>query len=112
MDIGGAYLNVDRSESDGEEIVMEIEPFLVSILPKVAPEVIPFVDGVFGKLYVKVEKALYGTLDAARIWYDKITGVLLSMGYNRNEVDKCVFNKNVDGVEVTIMFRRPAGDKC
>jgi hypothetical protein len=104
IDIGGAYLNAERTESDGEEIIMEIEPYLTSILSQVAPEVTPYVDAVTGKLYVKVEKALYGTLDAARIWYDKITGVLLSMGYVQNSVDKCVFNKLVGEVQLTIML--------
>ena len=105
VDSGRAYLNADRKESDSEEIVMEIEPFLVSMQSKVARKwFVPLVDAVSGKLYVKVEKALYGTLDAARIWYDKITGVLLSMGYTQNVVDKCVFNKLVDGVQVTIML--------
>ena len=41
VDIGHAYLNAERTEADGEDIVMEIEPFLVLVLQKVAPEVYP-----------------------------------------------------------------------
>jgi hypothetical protein len=104
IDIGSAYLNAERSDAEGEEVVMEIEPFLVRILSKVAPEVTPYVDKDTGKLYVKLAKALYGTLDAAKLWYDKITGVLQDMGFERNIVDPCVFNKMVNGKQLTILL--------
>ena len=104
VDIGHAYLNAERTEADGEDIVMEIEPFLVLVLQKVAPEVIPFVDKSTGKLYCKLNKAVYGTLDAAKLWYNKITGVLRSLGYVANSVDPCVFNKVVNGVEMSVLL--------
>jgi len=34
IDIGHAYLNAERTEADGEEIIMEVEPFLVDLLPR------------------------------------------------------------------------------
>lgn len=103
VDIGGAYLNADRNSEDGEEIIMELEPLLVSILDKVAPEIKPYVDEK-GRVLVKLNKAMYGTLDAARIWYDKITGVLGNMGFERNEVDPCVLNKTINGKQCTILL--------
>ena len=102
VDIGGAYLNAERNADAGEEIIMELEPMLVSILAKVAPEIKPFVDEK-GRLLAKLNKAMYGTLDAAKIWYEKLTGVLRSMGFEANSVDECVFNKTVKGVQCTIM---------
>jgi len=75
---------------------MELEPLLVSILGKVAPEIKPYVDEK-GRLLVKLTKAMYGTLDAAKIWYEKLTGVLKDMGFVPNEVDPCVLNKMVNG---------------
>jgi hypothetical protein len=79
-----------------------LEPMLVNILKKIAPEVEPFVDEK-GKVLVKLNKAMYGTLDAAKIWYEKLTGVLLSMGFVPNEIDPCVMNKIINGKQCTIL---------
>jgi len=103
IDIGGAYLNADRESAEGEEVIMELEPMLVAILAKVAPEIKPYVDEK-GRLLVKLNKAMYGTLDAAKIWYDKLTGVLRTMGFVPNEVDPCVLNKIVRGKQCTILL--------
>jgi len=102
VDIGGAYLNAERESAEGEEIIMELEPMLVTILAKVAPEVKPYVDEK-GRLLVELTKAMYGTLDAAKIWYEKLTGVLLEMGFVPNKVDPCVLNKTINGKQCTIM---------
>jgi hypothetical protein len=103
IDIGGAYLNADRNSAEGEEVIMELEPMLVGILSKVAPEIKPFTDE-RGRLLVKLNKAMYGTLDAAKIWYDKLTGVLRAMGFAPNEVDPCVLNRTQQGKQCTIML--------
>jgi hypothetical protein len=102
IDIGGAYLNADRSCEEGDEIIMELEPIIVKILAKIAPDIVPYVDQK-GRMLVKLNKAMYGTLDAAKIWYEKLTGVLGDMGYTANTVDACVFNKMVNGKQCTIL---------
>lgn len=102
IDIGGAYLNAERDPS-GEEVIMELEPTLVKILAKVAPEVEPYVDEASGKMYARLDKAMYGTLDAARIWYDKLTSALRDMGFEHNAVDPCVMNKIIDGKQCTLV---------
>ena len=102
VDIGGAYLNAERESAEGEEVIMELEPMLVAILAKVAPEVKPFIDEK-GRLMVELTKAMYGTLDAAKIWYEKLTGVLHEMGFVPNKVDPCVLNKVINGKQCTVM---------
>ena len=102
IDIGGAYLNADRDSKEGEEVIMELEPSLVRILAMVAPQIKPYVDEK-GRVLVKLTKAMYGTLDAAKIWFEKLTGVLLQLGYTPNKVDPCVFNKMIDGKQCTIL---------
>ncbi len=49
--------------NDGEDITLEIELFLVSVLQKAAPEVTPYIDKSTGKLYYKLNRAVYGPLD-------------------------------------------------
>jgi hypothetical protein len=39
----------------------------LNVLKKVAPEVIPYIDETTGKLYCKLNKAVYGTIDAAKL---------------------------------------------
>jgi hypothetical protein len=100
IDIGGAYLNAERT---GEEVIMELEPGLTAILKAVAPEVAPFVDEGTGKLLVRLDRALYGCLDSAKLWYEKLTSTLREMGYVHNEVDPCVMNKMVNGKQITLV---------
>jgi hypothetical protein len=103
IDIGGAYLNADRVCEEGDEIVMELEPMLVAILAKHEPLIKPYIDEK-GRVLVTLSKAMYGTLDAAKIWYEKLTGVLHDMGFVSNKVDHCVLNKTVNGKQCTIML--------
>jgi hypothetical protein len=103
IDIGGAYLNADRVCEEGDEIVMELEPMLVAILAKHEPQIKPYIDEK-GRVLVTLSKAMYGTLDAAKIWYEKLTGVLHDMGFVSNKVDHCVLNKTVNGKQCTIML--------
>jgi len=99
IDIGGAYLNAERT---GEEVFMELEPGLAKILAKVAPEVRPYLDEK-GRLLVKLDKALYGLLDSAKLWYDKLTSTLRDMGFVHNDVDPCVMNKMVNDKQITLV---------
>ena len=103
VDIGGAYLNADRDSAKGEEVIMELEPMLVSILSKMAPEIKPYIDD-RGRVLVKLSKAMYGTLDAAKIWYEKLTSELKKMGFVPNAVDPCVYNKDIAGKQCTILL--------
>jgi hypothetical protein len=38
------------------------------------------------------------------LWYDKLCNVLEDDGYVKNDYDGCLFNKVVDGVQVTVTF--------
>jgi Reverse transcriptase (RNA-dependent DNA polymerase) len=48
-----------------------------------------------------LEKALYGCVESAKLWYDNISGLLMSIGFSQNARDRCVFNHEVQGVQVT-----------
>jgi len=47
---------------------------------------------------------MYGLIQSAKLWYDKITGVLERDGYTPNVMDQCVWNKIVDGNQITIVI--------
>ena len=56
-----------------------------------------------GCITVKLNRALYGCIESARLWYDKLSGELIQLGYEKNPVDMCVFNRvEPDGSQTTI----------
>ena len=97
IDIGGAFLN---AEMTGEEVIMELDKLLTSIVKRYLPELEPYVED--GKLLVRLDKALYGCVQSAKLWYEKLTGVLKNIGFVPNPVDPCIMNKMVDGKQCTL----------
>jgi len=97
-DIKGAYLNADMTE----EVHMELEPMLTRMIVNISPEAKEYVDN-RGRLTVRLDKALYGCVQSARLWYNTLTGYLEKIGFKKNESDKCVLNKIVDGEQLTVM---------
>ena len=55
-------------------------------------------------MYGKVKKAIYGTLLGAVLFYNKLKGILIEMGFEMNAYEECTFNKMVDGKQCTIQF--------
>jgi hypothetical protein len=55
-------------------------------------------------IYVELLKALYGTLRAARLFWEKLTGKLVDWGFTPNKYDGCVYNKMVNGKQITVVF--------
>ena len=55
-------------------------------------------------LYVQLQKALYGCMLSAVIWYETFANSLLDLGFKLNEYDPCVANKTVDGKQLTIAW--------
>jgi len=50
-------------------------------------------------------KALYGTREAAKLWYEHFKDILISYDYRISEMDKCVFHKiKQDGSLSNIMI--------
>ena len=58
-----------------------------------------------GTCVVQLDKALYGTIEAARLWYDNMKGRLVADGFVPNPYDPCVFNKtNRAGLQITVVL--------
>jgi hypothetical protein len=101
VDIGGAYLN---AKMKGEDVLMELDSLLTSILAKIAPEIVPYIDKRTGKLIVKLDRALYGCVQSAKLWYLTIKGYLEELGFVANTVDPCVLNKMINGKQLTLVL--------
>ena len=101
IDITGAYLECDMT--DQVEVIMKLDPLLTKILQQVDSTLAGTEDS-RGVTYVKLNKALYGTVQAAILWYNKLKSVLVADGYTANPYDACLFNKTVDEKQITVAF--------
>ena len=55
-------------------------------------------------LYVKLEKAVYGMMKSALLFYHKLVADLISLGYTIKPHDPCVANKEINGFQMTICW--------
>ena len=53
---------------------------------------------------MRLQKALYGCLKSALLFYEKLTGDLESHGSERNPYYLCVMNKRVDGKQLNFTW--------
>jgi hypothetical protein len=101
VDITGAYLECELPNNDNVHmwIAKDVVPFLI----KVDPEAKKYINK-DGKIMVKLKKALYGTVQASKLWYDKLTSVLEKFKYEQHPEDKCVYVKYSSSGTVLIAF--------
>ena len=103
MDIGAAYLNAYMAGT-GVDVDMTIDARLTKILVELDGTIKEFVRS-DGTVCVRLIKALYGTVEAARLWYDLITKVLLDYGFVPNKYERCVLNKTTTtGLILTVVL--------
>jgi len=56
-------------------------------------------------MYVKLKKALYGTLQAAMLFWKDLTHTLTCWSFEVNIYDLCVANKTIEGKQCTILWQ-------
>jgi hypothetical protein len=104
LDIPGAFMHADMDEL----VHMKLEGPLAELLTKVDPgKYRKYVSTERGKpvIYVELAKALYGTLQAALLFWQNLSDFLIKeLGYEMNPYDKCVVNKIIDGSQSTILW--------
>jgi hypothetical protein len=102
-DIPGAFLHADIDEV----LHMRIEGPMAKLLVDIDPALYgPYLTVEHGKpvIYVKLEKALYGTLQAALLFWRDLSGFLMEHGFELNPYDECVANKIINGHQCTIVW--------
>lgn len=88
VDVEGAYLHADMIG----EVRLRVDPLIADILCEI--------DNTYEdyrrhdrSIIVMLDKALYGCIESAKLFYDNISNVLLNFGFKQNPYDSCVFNK-------------------
>ena len=88
MDVQQAYLNADMTS----EVFVTLDKEVAAELCKENSEFSSFLES-DGRLLVKLNKAQYGCIESAKLWYNTISQKLVSLGYKINPYDPCVFQK-------------------
>ena len=53
---------------------------------------------------MKIERALYGLIESAKLWYEEFTGFLKSLGFLPNPFDPCVLDLDYKGETYTLVL--------
>ena len=104
VDIPGAFMQTDM---DNEVVHIRLTGEMARLLAEIDPDTYDEYmcrergDDV---IYAKLLKALYGTLRAARMFYDLLSSKFQEWGFEQNPYDPCVANKIIDGHQCTIVW--------
>ena len=100
LDIPGAFMQTDIDEIIHVKLVGE----LAELLTRVDPSYNQFVTYENKKkvIYTELDKALYGTLQAALLFWKELSKFLENDGFKANPYDPCVMNKVVNGKQMTV----------
>jgi hypothetical protein len=103
-DIPGAFLQADNPDY----VLMRLDGILAELMVTIAPNIYckHITTTAKGKpvLYVRLEKALYGMMKSALLFYRKLVADLRSIGFELNPYDPCVANKIIDGHQLTVCW--------
>jgi hypothetical protein len=99
VDVEGAYLHCKMVG----EVFMRIDKVIADIMLQIDPTYDKYrlPDG---SIVVILEKALYGCIESAKLFYENISKVLLDFGFTKNSYDLCVFNKEMYEKQCTVVI--------
>jgi hypothetical protein len=90
VDIGGAFLSADMDT--GILVHMRLDATMSGLLCRLDQGYIAYMD-TRGCIVVRLDKALYGCVESAALWYDNLSQSTQDLGYNSNKYEPCVFNR-------------------
>ena len=104
IDLPGAFLHAEMDEV----VHMVLRGRLAELMVKFAPQIYRKYVTLGSKgepmLYVTLQKALYGCLRSALLFYLKLVADLEGKGFRLNPYDPCVANKMIKGAQMTMTF--------
>jgi len=103
VDIPGAFMQAEMDD----EVHIQMEGTMADLLIKLDSEYYCKFVTMEGKkkvLYLRLKKAIYGTLKAALLFWRRLSNVLQSWGFKINPYDKCVANKMINESQCTIVW--------
>ena len=105
MDIPGAFLQTKASDGTIIKLQGSIVHIMLQIDPTWKEHVIYEGKNQIPTIYSKAIKALYGTVDAAKLFNGNLINLLTNeLGFKQNPYDPCIVNKIINGKQATIVF--------
>ena len=92
VDFPGAFLNSDMPLTGDHVVYMRLNKQLTAALTRTDATYDKYMNN-NGTRIVKVQKALHGCVESAKLWYDKLSSGLIKFNYTANEYNICVFNR-------------------
>jgi len=92
-------------QADMDELIhVKLEGELATLLIRLDPTYQEYLTTEHGKpvIYAELSKALYGTLQAALLFWKNLTEFLTELGFEPNPYDSCMMNKDINGKQCTI----------
>jgi hypothetical protein len=105
FDVPGAFMQVDIDEVVHIRFEGPQADLLVQVHPKLHTQYMVIENGK-NIVYVQLEKALYGTLTAALLFWKDLVDQLLRAGFKANPYDSCVMNKTINGSQCTVLWQK------
>jgi Reverse transcriptase (RNA-dependent DNA polymerase) len=103
IDIGGAFLNADMAPT-GVEVHMRLNRVMTSMLMQLDPSYEKYREP-DDTVVVRLDKALYGCVEASLLWYNDLKSKLTADSFVENPYDRCVFNKiGKSGKQISIVL--------
>ena len=103
VDIPGAFMQADMDELVHIRLEGTMTRLLTRLDPKLYNKYIKYESGK-PVLYMTMMKALYGTLRAALLFWQKLSATLKRWGFKTNPYDWCVANKTINKKQCTILW--------
>ena len=101
-DVPGAYLQAEMTDF----VIVKMTGSSVDVMCQVNPDFSAYVisEGKRKVLYLRLNKALYGCIQSAMLWYNTFSDTLKDMGFELNPYDPCVANKMINGKQCTVLW--------
>jgi hypothetical protein len=103
-DIHGAFLQANNPDL----VLMRLDGILAELMVRVSPKIYHKFITINAKgksvLYVQLEKAVYGMMKSALLFYHKLVTDLTSLSFEINPYNPCVANKLINGKQITICW--------
>jgi hypothetical protein len=103
INIPGAFLHA----TNNDYVVMRMNGTLMELMAKIDPKLYrKYLIDEKGKkvLYLRLQKALYGMMKSALLFYRKLISELKGMGFEVNPYDPCISNKMINGNQMMVRW--------
>ena len=104
IDVPNAYLHAYTNEDIVMLLKGRVAELMVLVDPTLYRKYIKKDSKGQSLLYVRMNKALYGLLESALRFYEKLVADLKKYGFTINPYDPCVANAMINGYQMTVIW--------